>query len=508
MKRRTYAVLAAILVLTAAAIWIALPSNPGIHIRLGDTTYDREIKINQGLDLQGGIQVLLEADVPDDTAIEPQSMETARRIIEGRVNGLGVTEPLVQLQGSRRIIVELPGLDQEEQALATIRETGLLEFIDTGTQFLPPGTIVQTDYVPGQPITEGLGAPQVTPEGNPIYHTVMTGEALKSAWLGSDNSRGVVDYLIGFELDPDWASFFSEYTASHLNQFLTIVLDKQVISSPRIESRIPDGRGTITGDFEREDAESLAIQLRYGALPIPLRIESNQKIGPSLGQESVQQSIKAGIVGLSAVLLFMLIYYRLPGLLADLSLIIYGLLNFAVFKMGSTFMLILALALFIIYLIERRDNWLLWMSVGLAFLALVLNFQTVTLTLPGIAGFLLSTGMAVDANVLIFERMKEELRAGRRLRAAVNTGFDRAWTSIWDSQASTLIICAILYVFGSNFGASIVKGFAITLAIGTVINLFTAITVTRTFANVMLEAGEKAIAPDGHPGSARWVLGI
>jgi preprotein translocase subunit SecD len=307
--------------------------------------------------------------------------------------------------------------------------------------------------------------------------------------------------MIGFELNPDWSDFFSEYTGSHINQFLTIVLDKEVISSPRIESRIPDGRGTITGDFEREDAESLAIQLRYGALPIPLRIESNQKIGPSLGQESVQQSIKAGIVGLSAVLLFMLIYYRLPGFLADLSLIIYGLLNFSVFKLGSTFMLILALILFVIYLIERRDNWLLWMSVGLAFLALILNFQAVTLTLPGIAGFLLSTGMAVDANVLIFERMKEELRAGRTIRSAVNAGFDRAWTSIWDSQASTLIICAILYVFGSNFGASIVKGFAITLAIGTVINLFTAITVTRTFMNVVLAAGEERIA------GKRWLLG-
>jgi protein-export membrane protein SecD len=501
MKQRIYWVLAAILVLTAAAIWIALPNNPGIHIHGAGIDYDREIDIRQGLDLQGGIQVLLEADLPADAEVDAQSIETARKIIEGRVNGLGVTEPLVQLQGSRRIIVELPGLEQEEQALGTIRETGLLEFIDSGQQFILPGTVVQTDYVPGQPIAEDPTTPQVTTEGEPIYHTVMTGEALKDAWLGSDNTKGYVEYLIGFELNPDWSSFFSDYTGSHISQYLTIVLDKEVISSPRIESRIPDGRGTITGKFEREEANSLAIQLRYGALPIPLRIESNQKIGPSLGQESVQQSVKAGIVGLSAVLLFMLIYYRLPGLLADLSLIVYGLLNFAVFKLGSTFMLVLALVLFVIYLVERRDNWLLWMSVGLLFLALILNFRAITLTLPGIAGFLLSTGMAVDANVLIFERMKEELRAGRTLRSAVNAGFDRAWTSIWDSQASTLIICAILYVFGSNFGASIVKGFAITLAIGTVINLFTAITVTRTFMGVTLQAGEEAIA------RRRWLLG-
>jgi protein-export membrane protein SecD len=496
-----FAVLAAILVLAAIALWLALPNNPGIHLHIGGIDYDRNIKINQGLDLQGGIQVLLEADLPADEKVDPEAMATARKIIENRVNGLGVTEPLVQLQGTRRIIVELPGLEREEQALALIRETGLMEFIDTGSQFLPVGTTVHTDYTPGQPLSEAPAAPQFTEEGEPIYHTVMTGEALKSAGVATDNSKGYIEYMIAFELNPDWASFFSDYTASHIGQFLTIVLDKDVISSPRIETRIPDGRGTITGSFSRDEAQSLAVQLQYGALPIPLRIESNQKIGPSLGQESVRQSVRAGIAGLSAVLLFMLIYYRLPGLLANLSLVIYGLLNFAVFKLGSTFMLVLAVALLLIYLIERRDNWLLWMSLGLMFVSVVLNFRAVTLTLPGIAGFLLSTGMAVDANILIFERMKEELRAGRTLRAALNAGFDRAWTSIWDSQASTLIICAILYVFGSNFGASIVKGFAITLAIGTVINLFTAITVTRTFTSVMMEAGEQSIA------ERRWLLG-
>jgi len=501
MKQRIYWVLAVIFILTGLTIWLALPDNPGIHIKLGERSFDRDVRIHQGLDLQGGIQVLLEADLPADAEVDSQAMSTARRIIEDRVNGLGVTEPLVQLQGSRRIIVELPGLEQEEQAIATIRETGLMEFVDTGTQSLEPGTIVQTDYVPGVPIAEAPATPQTAEDGTPIYHTVMTGEALKTAWLDSSNSKGYLEYAVGFELNSDWATIFSDYTAAHLNQFLTIVLDKRVISSPRIESRIPDGSGTISGQFTREEAESLSVQLQYGALPIPLRIESNQKIGPSLGQESIDQSIKAGIVGLSAVLLFMLIHYRLPGLLADLSLIIYGLLNIAVFKLGSTFMLVVAAALLIIFILDRRDTWLLWMSVGLAFAALVLNFQAITLTLPGIAGFLLSTGMAVDANILIFERMKEELRAGKTLQAAVAAGFDRAWTSIWDSQASTLIVCAILYIFGSNFGASIVKGFAITLAIGTVLNLFTAITVTRTFMAVTVEQGQKSIE------RKRWLLG-
>ncbi|MFL7808237.1 MAG: preprotein translocase subunit SecD, partial [Anaerolineae bacterium] len=268
MKQRIYWVLAAILALTGLTIWLALPNNPGIHI--GDGVFDRDVRIHQGLDLQGGIQVLLEADLPADTEVDAQAMSTARRIIEDRVNGLGVTEPLVQLQGTRRIIVELPGLEQEEQAIATIRETGLMEFIDTGTTSLMPGTVVQTDYVPGTPIGDAPAETMTTEEGDPIYHTVMTGEALKTAWLASDQSQGVLQYAVGFELNSDWSSVFAEYTGSHIGQTLTIVLDKRVISSPRIESQIPDGRGTISGDFTRDEAQSLAVQLQYGALPIPL----------------------------------------------------------------------------------------------------------------------------------------------------------------------------------------------------------------------------------------------
>ncbi len=498
MRERTFAVLATILLLSGFAAWVALPTNPGIHI-LG---LDRAVQIRQGLDLQGGIQVLLEADLPADAEVDPTAIETARKIIENRVNGLGVAEPLVQLQGTRRIIVELPGLQDEEQALALIRETGQLEFVDVGYGFLPPETEIQTDHVPGQPIGEPSAESQFTEDGERIYHTVMTGQALKSAARYSDSRSGIMEHYVAFELDGDWAQFFSEYTASHVGQRLAIVLDKEVISSPEISERIPNGRGSISGAFTREEADALAIQLRYGALPIPLRIESNQKIGPSLGEQSVRQSVKAGAVGLSAVLLFMLLYYRLLGLFADLSLIIYGLLNVAVFKLGNLFLILLAIVLLTIYLIERRDTWLLWMAVGIFLIAIVLGFEAVTLTLPGIAGFLLSTGMAVDANVLIFERIKEELRAGGSLRTAQRTGFDRAWSSIWDSQVSTLIICAILYVFGSNFGASIVKGFAITLAIGTVLNLFTAITVTRTFMSAALAVGERHIA------RRRWLFGV
>jgi protein-export membrane protein SecD len=470
MKDRKFTTLAFIVVLILAVGWIDLPNNPGFHFEIGDWTFDRDIKVHQGLDLQGGLQVLLEADLPPDQEIDQTAMETARVIVENRVNGLGVVEPLVQTQGSRRIIVELPGIEDEELAIATIRETGLLEFVDVGQTYREIGAVLKTDYLTGdesspeptatitatQTVT---GTDQVLPAPEePVYHTVMAGSNLKGAALGRDELGALEIY---FELDETGAGIFADHTAGHINQFLCILLDKQVISCPRIQTAIPDGQGRITGSFSLEEGRKLMVQLRYGALPIPLRVETVRKIGPSLGQESVQKSIRAGTVGLLIVLLFMLIYYRLLGFLADLALITYALINFAAFKLIP-----------------------------------------VTLTLPGITGFLISTGMAVDANILIFERMKEELRAGRSLSAAIRAGFDRAWTSIRDSNISTFITCAILYYFGSSFGASIVKGFAVTLFLGVAISMFTAIIVTRTFIRVTLERWEKWIR------GKHWLLGI
>jgi preprotein translocase subunit SecD len=229
---------------------------------------------------------------------------------------------------------------------------------------------------------------------------------------------------------------------------MCIVLDKAVVSCATINEPIPDGAVRITreGGFPPEEAESIVIRLRYGALPIPLRIETNRTVGPTLGEDSLQKSLLAGAMGVSVVLLYMLLYYRLPGLLADVALIIYAIFVLALFKLIP-----------------------------------------VVLTLPGIAGFILSVGMAVDANILIFERMKEELRAGKPLRLAVEQGFTRAWPSIRDSNFATLITCAILFWFGSYFGASVVKGFALTLGVGVLISMFTAITVTRTFLRMIVE---------------------
>ncbi len=482
MRQRNVGLLVGVIILALAAIWVDLPNNPGLHIHLGPINYDRDIRVHQGLDLQGGMQVLLEADLPEGEAIEPGAMEAAKVIVKNRVDALGVMEPLVQSQGERRIIVELPGVKDPELAIATIRETGLLEFIDAGYTFLPPDTVVETTFggqevavtvpttlpstvAPAEGMTPTVaitGTSTVTPTvplpTGEVFTTVMTGKELETANVALDQ-YGKPE--IRFTLKPDGARVFADFTSRNVGRFLAIVLDKRIISCPRIETAITEGQARITGDFTLEAARSLAIQLRYGALPIPLRVETTRSVGPTLGQDSVRRSVRAGAIGLVIVLLFMLIYYRLPGFLAALALIIYALLNFALFKLIP-----------------------------------------VTLTLPGITGFLLSTGMAVDANILIFERTKEELRWGRSLTAAINAGFDRAWTSIRDSNLSTIITCAILYWFGSNFGASVVKGFAVTLFIGVVISMFTAITVTRTFIRFVFDVAGEWLQ------DRRWLLGV
>jgi protein-export membrane protein SecD len=539
MSSRNILLLSAILVLTLAAVYVVWPNSPGIHIG----PLDQDFGINLGLDLQGGLQVLLEADLPPDEVLEPGALNVAGQIIDNRVNALGVVEPLVQTQGDRRIIVELPGIQDPETAIATLKETGLLEFIDAGQTYLAPGTRVQTTY----PLLESQGAqthqvvsePTPTAEVSPsptvttsleieppagagtpseptvavptptpvseldtgaagpgdgptitdrVFATVLTGAHLNSAIVQRDEQTG--QFMIAFELNEAGAAIFEEYTGRNIGNFLSIVLDKEIISSPVIQSQIPGGTGVIQGDFTLEEARQLEVQLRYGSLPVPLRVETTRAIGPTLGQDSVQRSIQAGTVGLAIVLLFMLIYYRLPGLLADLALILYGVLNLAVYQAGWPILLLISLLLMISYVLHREDVWPLWLGGILlagTFALAVSGFVGVTVTLPAITGFILSTGMAVDANILVFERMKEELRAGRSLNSAIEAGFSRAWTSIRDSNISTLITCAILFYFGSTFGAGAVRGFAITLALGVIINMFTAITVTRTFMRLALD---------------------
>jgi len=429
MTRRDFIWLVIIILIVAAAIYIILSPDYTIH---------------RGLDLQGGLQVLLGADVPEDQEVTSDQMNTARQIIDQRVNALGVTEPLVQTEGDRRILVELPGIDDPQQAISLIQETALLEFVDTGSQSLPEGMCIRTslntgpsrcEFGPGQPVTDEVANPA------PTYETVITGADLRQA---SSQTNNLGEFYVSFALQPEAADLFEKYTRENIGSFLTIVLDKQVVSSPRINAAISD-QGSITGNFTLDEAQHLALQLRFGSLPVPLAVESTRQIGATLGEQSVNASIRAGAIGLVIVLVFMIIYYRMFGFFADIALVIFAILNIAVFM-----------------------------------------FIPVTLTLPAITGFLLSTGMAVDANILNFERIKEELRRGESLREAINTGYVRSWSSIRDSNVATLVISFILWIFARNFGASTVQGFAYTLAIGVVISMFTAVIVTRTFVRIFM----------------------
>jgi preprotein translocase subunit SecD len=504
MRQRSPAALVAILILAAIAAWVGSDSPRPDWVRnllFWRPAASHEIKIVQGLDLQGGLEVLLQADPAAGQTVSGDDIQAVRIIVEQRINGLGVSEPLVQQVGTNRIAVQLPGVQDPDLAIKTFGETGLLEFVDTGSQSLPEGTVVSTtafiasstsptvtpsltltvaptlspttpatpvagptitatpgvtatpaitasgDITAGQPVSGSAPITATEPVTAPVlgpFNTIMTGVHLQTASVGFDSQTNAP--IIQFTLTQEGARIFADFTAKNVGNFLTITLDKRVISSPRINGAIPSGNGQITGSFTREQAQSLVVQLKYGALPVPLRVLSSRTVGPTLGQDSINKSLLAGIIGVSMVVTFMLLYYRLPGLLADVALVLYGLLVLSIFKL-----------------------------------------LPVTLTLAGIAGFVLSIGLAVDANILIFERMKEELRAGRSLKAAMRAGFERAWPSIRDSNASTLITCAILFWFGTTQGASIVAGFALTLAIGVLVSLFTAIVVTRNLLTLVMD---------------------
>jgi preprotein translocase subunit SecD len=434
-----------------------------------------------------------------------------------------VSEPLIQTRGDNQIIVELPGLDNvpdcledgnadgceaEEvaglpdanangtldcledgdsddcvvegigaaSAVSVLQETALLEIVDSQGQFLLEGTIVTTSLgsredvaatgeAEASPGASPVASPGATPAAEPspvpdsgttgpVYQTIISGEDIADAFI---TTGATGQYVVGFELKGSGGEDFCNFTSSNVGRPMSIVLDKEVISSPVINSAICTNEGVIEG-MGLAEVQDLVIQLKAGALAVPLTVKSSRVVGPSLGAEAIDQSIVAGIVGLGAVALFMILYYRFPGVLSVVALLIYTALTFALFKIIP-----------------------------------------VTLTLAGIAGFILSIGMAVDANVLIFSRLKEELRTGRSVSSAIEAGFDHAWPSIRDSNISTMITCAVLYWFGNFTGATIITGFAITLFIGVAVSMFTAITVTRTFLRLFVGAGWI---------SDRWWFGI
>ena len=371
-----------------------------------------------GLDLVGGSRLVLEAQTtPTIAKITPEMMDSLQFAIENRVNKLGVAETVVQRQGEKRLVVEIPAVKDLNQAKKFLGETAELAF------------------------------KKEVQEGNEVkwVDTGLTGNDLNRANLSTSSSG---QWVVDLEFNDKGTKKFAELTQQLVGKPMAIFFNEELTSAPVIREAIIGGRAQISGGdngFAYEDAKEMVDLLNAGALPVPAKIIEENTVGATLGADSIEKSKFAGLVGLGLVMLFMIGYYRLPGLIADIALVIYSVILFMLFKMIP-----------------------------------------VTLTLAGIAGFILSIGMAVDANILIFERTKEELRAGRTLFTAINAGFDRAFTSIFDSNMTTIITCAILYFLGT----SIVKGFALTLALGVIVSMFSAITVTKNFMHLIFGTGE------------------
>ena len=372
--------------------------------------------VKLGLDLVGGSRLVLEA-APANGIVTPDMMSSLQFAIENRVNKLGVSETVVQRSGDKRLIVEIPDVSDLNQAKAYLGETAELDF--------------------RKPVMKN-GMEMWEPTG-------LTGKDLTRANLSTNSQNG--QWVVSLEFNGEGTKKFADLTRAMVGQQMAIFFNGELQSAPVIREAITAGQAQISGGdsgFAYEEAKKMVDLLNAGALPVPAKIIEENTVGPTLGADSIAKSKIAGAIGLGFVMLFMVTYYRAPGLIADIALVIYGLFLFALFKAIP-----------------------------------------VTLTLAGIAGFILSIGMAVDANILIFERTKEELRAGRTLFTAINSGFDRAFTSIFDSNMTTIITCIILYIWGT----SIVKGFALTLAIGVIVSMFSAITITKNFMHLIFGTG-------------------
>jgi preprotein translocase subunit SecD len=447
-----------IVILTAFALWI----------NFNTTFLGRDVSTRLGLDLRGGIQVVLRAEQGE--GVSRELMQTAAGVIERRVNALGVGETVVQLAGNNSIIVELPGVQDPEQAIETLRGTGQLEFIDPQGQQLFEGQLVRTENAPEIPEsllreTAGITSTEEVTSAAALANQAGVIETIfPSITQGADLDTSQVQPVmsqtgslgsepaVAFAFSGESATNLARFSAQSIGQQMCIVLDHRVVSCPIIQAALSDGSGVITTNTI-EDRNRIYNQLKFGALPVALQVETSRSVSATLGAESVSASVIAGIIGLTVVAVFMILYYRLPGVLAVIALLIYTALNFAIYQLIP-----------------------------------------VTLTLPGIAGFILSIGLAVDANVLIFARLKEELRHKKELRPAIESGFKEAWSAIRDASVSTLITSTILWIFGNSFGVSLIKGFAITLGLGVLLSIFTAVFVTRTLLRVMV-----AVAPKWNP---------
>lgn len=389
-----------------------------------------------GLDLQGGTHLIYSADLSQIEEKEKSgSLEGIRDVIERRVNLFGVTEPVVQVNKAAseyRLIVDLPGVKDIRVAIKMIGETPYLEFKEARTQ-------AETDDILKRQEAGNEEALKLDPY---FENTPLTGRYLKKAQLEFDQTT--YKPHVGLEFNDEGAKLFADITSRNVGKRVAIYLDGTPITVPVVQEAITGGKAQITGNFTEKEAKQLVERLNAGALPVPITLISQQNVGASLGHDSLVKSLKAGIVGFLAILLFMIICYRLSGFFAAMSLVIYVIVLLAIFKLIP-----------------------------------------VTLTLAGIAGFLLSMGMAVDANILIFSRTKEELKEGRIFSDALNVGMKRAWPSIRDGNFTTILVGLILFIFGTSF----VKGFALTLIIGNLVNMFSAIVITNYLIKFFLAGG-------------------
>lgn len=437
-----------------------------------------KVQIRKGLDIAGGMRVVLQADTeklpPDHGKWTEADLQSVLRIISKRVNATGVSEPLIQRKGMDQVVVEMPAIENEQEMLDLLKSTAQLQFM----HFKKVHFENAVDYRPAagkytiEITTDDKGDPEYSfydVDGNKVdleqimkeSDEILTGAQLKPECKPQPDQQRPGSNSISLTFNQDGKRKFSDFTRRNVGEILAIILDGKILSVPVIQVHIPDGRAEITGTFTALEAKTLAEFLNAGALPVPLEVVQTSKVEATLGQGSLDQSVKAGLYGLIAVVLFMMVYYLLPGFVADIALVFYAVLTLAVF-----------------------------------------NMLRVTLTLPGIAAFILSIGMAVDANILIFERLKEELRAGKTLHAAIDAGFKRAFTSIFDSNMCTAITCAILI----GYGTGPIKGFGVVLLIGVAISMFTAITVTRTILHV-IEKTSLAQNPGLFALGRQWVVG-
>ncbi len=439
-----------IILLTLVSLFINLPNlqkisvGPIKNLSIDPSSFLRTFRIGKnlefrrGLDLQGGTSITFKADMSGvSDSQKSDALNSAKTVIEKRINLFGVSEPVIQtatVNGDSRIIVELPGVTDVNQAINLIGTTAQLSFWEQGAT---------GSAKTATPAAYPLGIAEVLGPG--AAKTILTGNDLESSSVTFDQNTGNPQVQLVFT--GKGAEKFADITKRNVNKIVAMVLDNQVIEAPRVNQVILTGNAVITGSFTLNQAKLLSTELNAGALPVPLSVLEQQVIGPTLGIDSLKKSFLAGIIGFLIIVIFMSILYGRLGAVASLALVVYSLLVLSIFKISN------------------------------------LTPYGITLTLSGIAGFILSIGMAVDANILIFERIKEEKRLGKRQEESIEIGFSRAWPSIRDSNISTLITSAILY----EFGTGVVKGFALVLAIGVLVSMFSAIVVTRTFLRFFYE---------------------